>query len=86
MKRTKEEDDGDYQFNLALEQPYRKLLNQENGKQVNGMLVIEIIPKDRNSTLQIPKNGDRIRAYGAWVTDNPHRWNEIHPAWEIEVI
>ena len=68
MKGTKE-DDGDYQFNLALEQPYRKLLNQENGKQVNGMLVIEIIPKDQNSTLvQIPKNGDRIQPYGAWVT------------------
>jgi cell division protein YceG involved in septum cleavage len=60
MKGTKE-DDGDYQFNLALEQPYRKLLNQENGKQVKGMLVIEIIPKDQNSTLvQIPKNGDRM--------------------------
>ncbi len=38
MKGTKE-DDGDYQFNLALEQQYRKLLNQENFKQVNGMLV-----------------------------------------------
>jgi hypothetical protein len=35
MKGTKE-DDGDYQFNLALEQPYRKLLNQENYKQVKG--------------------------------------------------
>lgn len=32
MKGTKE-DDGDYQFNLALEPPYRKLLNQENYKQ-----------------------------------------------------
>ena len=46
MKGTKE-DDGDYQFNLALEQPYKKLLNQVNIKQVNGMLVIEIIPKDQ---------------------------------------
>ncbi|MFL6421750.1 MAG: hypothetical protein ACJ71P_20420 [Nitrososphaeraceae archaeon] len=67
MKGTKE-DDGDYQFNLALEQPYRKLLNQENYKQAKGMLVVEIIPKDQSSTLvQIPKNGDRIQAYGVCV-------------------
>jgi hypothetical protein len=55
MKGTKE-DDGDYQFNLALEQPYKKLLNQVNIKQVHEMLVIEIIPKDQTSSLvQIPK-------------------------------
>ena len=35
MKGTKEID-GDYQFNLALEQPYRRLLNQVNDKRVNG--------------------------------------------------
>lgn len=82
MEGTKE-DDGDYQFNLALEQPYIMLLNQENYKQ--GMLVVEIIPKDQSSTLvQIPKNGDRIQAYGVWVTDNPHGWNELHPTWELK--
>jgi cell division protein YceG involved in septum cleavage len=86
MKGTKE-DDGDYQFNLALEPPYRKLLNQGNFKQVNGMLVLEIIPKDQKSSLvQIPKNGDIIQAYGAWVTDNPHGWNELHPVWELKKI
>ena len=75
MKGTKE-DDGDYQFNLLLDQPYKKLLNEQNNKQVNGMLVTEIIPKDQSSSLvQIPKNGDRIEAYGVWVTDNPHGWN-----------
>jgi hypothetical protein len=86
MKGTKE-DDGDYQFDVALEQPYRKLLNQENYRQVNRMLVVEIIPKDQSSTLvYIHKNGDRILAYGAWVTDNPHGWNELHPAWELKDI
>jgi hypothetical protein len=51
------------------------------------MLVIEIIPKDQNSNLvQIPKNGARIEAYGAWVTDNPHGWNELHPAWKVRII
>jgi hypothetical protein len=86
MKGTKE-NDGDYQFNLQLEEPYKKLLNNENIKQVNGMLVTEIILKDQNlSTVQIPKNGDKIEVYGAWVTDNPHGWNEIHPAWQIKIL
>ena len=86
MKGTKE-DDGDYQFNLFVDQPYKILLNEQNNKQVNGMLVIEIIPKDQGSHLiQVPKNGDRIEAYGAWVTDNPHGWNEIHPAWIVRIL
>lgn len=86
MKGTKEED-GDYQFNLELEQPYKKLLNGENVKQVSDMLVVEIISRDQGtSTVQMPKNGDRIEVYGAWVTDNPHGWNEIHPAWKVKII
>ena len=49
------------------------------------MLVIEIIPDDQNlSVVRIPKNGDIIEAYGAWVTDNPHGWNELHPAWKVK--
>jgi hypothetical protein len=88
MKGTKE-DDGDYQFNLQVEEPYRKLLNGENVKQISGMLVVEIIPQDQSlpaTDVQIPKNGDRIEVYGAWVTDNPHGWNEIHPAWRVKIL
>lgn len=86
MKKTKE-DDGDYQFNLVVNSQYKRLLNLENDKRVNGMLVMEIIPKDQNSTsIQIPKNGDRIEASGALVTDNPHGWNEIHPVWKLKVL
>jgi hypothetical protein len=72
---------------LVVQEPYKKLLNQVNSNQVNGMLVIEIIPNDQNSSVvQIPKNGDRIEAYGAWVTDNPHGWNELHPAWKVKIL
>jgi cell division protein YceG involved in septum cleavage len=88
MKGTKEPD-GDYQFNLALEQPYKRLLNYVNNNRVNGMLVIEIIPRDQisNPYVQIPKNGDRIEAYGAWVTDNlAGGWNELHPAWKVKIL
>jgi hypothetical protein len=43
MKGTKE-DDGDYEFSLDVEQPYKKLLNDQNKSHRNGMLVVEIIP------------------------------------------
>ncbi len=87
MKGNKEFD-GDYQFNLALEQPFKKLLNQVNDKQGKGMLVVEIIPKDQNSNLvQIPKNGDRIHTYRALVNDNlAGGWNELHPAWNVKIL
>jgi hypothetical protein len=40
MKGTKEPD-GDYQFNLALESPCKRLLNYVNNNNVNGMLVMK---------------------------------------------
>ena len=87
MSATKQSD-GDYQFNLDLEPPYKRLLNDVNNNHVNGMLVIEIIPRDQinNPFVQIPKNGDKIEAYGPWVTDNPHGWNELHPAWKVKIL
>jgi len=86
MKDTRE-DDGDFQFNLELEPQYKQLLNNENNNQVQGMLVIEIISKDQGtSVMHVPKNGDKIEVYGALVTDNPHGWNEIHPAWKITIL
>jgi hypothetical protein len=81
--------DGDYQFDLDVTGQSKRLLNQVNNNQVNGMLVIEVIPKDQNSNnpfVQIPKNGDRIEVYGPWVTDNPHGWNELQPAWKIKIL
>lgn len=81
------QDDGDYQFDIDVDEPYKRLLNDGNINQVNGMLVVEIIPKDQNNPdVTIPKNGDRIEVHGAWVTDRLHGWNEIHPAWNITVI
>ena len=54
------------------------------------MLVIEINPKDQDSSMiEIPDEGDKVRVVGAWVTDDPDGypgWNEIHPAWQIEIL
>ena len=86
MKETME-NDGDYQFNLELDSQYKQLLNDENNKQVQGMMVIEITSYDQQSNaVQIPNNGDKIEVYGALVTDNPHGWNEIHPAWKVIIL
>jgi hypothetical protein len=87
MKGTKE-DDGDYEFSLDVEQPYKRLLNDANNSHRNGMLVVEIIPADQSlSAVQIPTNGDRIEVYGSWVTDKPaFGWNEIHPAWIVKIL
>ena len=80
-------EDGDYQFKLAVQKPYKKLLNEVNIKQLQGMLVVKIIPKDQNSTyVHIPKNGDRIGAYGALVIDNLKGWNELHPVWNVTIL
>jgi hypothetical protein len=87
MRGTKE-DDGDYEFTIDVDRPYKKLLNDQNNSHWGGRLVVEIIPKDQNlSSVQIPKNGDRIEVHGAWVTDNlAFGWNEIHPAWIVKVL
>ncbi|MDQ3902108.1 MAG: hypothetical protein M3247_00440 [Thermoproteota archaeon] len=87
MKGTKE-DDGDYQFTLDVEQPYKKLLNDQNNLHASGRLIVEIIPRDQNiPAVQIPKNGDRLEVHGAWVTDNlAGGWNEIHPAWIVKIL
>jgi hypothetical protein len=45
--KGKKESDGDYQFNLDLGHPYKKFLNDVNNNCVNGLLVIEIIPRDQ---------------------------------------
>ena len=87
MKGTKE-DDGDYEFTIDVEQPYKKFLNDQNNAHWGGRLVVEIIPTNQNlPTVQIPKNGDRIEVHGVWVRDNlAFGWNEIHPAWIVKIL
>jgi hypothetical protein len=80
--------DGDFKFYLDDEDEYKKLLNEENYDRANGLLVVEVIPDDQDSSsIQIPEDGDRVRVVGAWVTDEgAGGWNEIHPAWRVEVL
>src|SRR5215212_2250904 len=80
--------DGDYKMYLEVENGYKNLLNEENDAKTDGLLVIEIVPEDQDSSMvEIPKDGDRVRVVGAWVTDEgAGGWNEIHPAWIVEIL
>ena len=81
---TKKMDDGDYKFLLNVEDKYKYLLNEKNDGKTDGYLVVEIVPPDQGkSGVILPKEGDRVHVWGAWVTDKPKGWHEIHPAWKV---
>jgi hypothetical protein len=84
VKHTKKMDDGDYKFFLEVDSKYNFLLNDKNRDKTDGFLVVEIVPKDQNAkTVDLPKEGDKVHIWGAWVTDKPKGWHEIHPAWKV---
>ena len=68
--------DGDHHVDLVPDEGYEWLLNGAN----EGQLVTEIMPRDLGR-LPVPKVGDHLTLVGAYVTDTPHGWNEIHPMW-----
>jgi hypothetical protein len=81
---TKKMDDGDYKFLLNVEDKYKYLLNEKNKDKTDGYLVVEIVPPDQGkSGVILPKEGDHVHIWGAWVTDKPKGWHEIHPAWKV---
>jgi hypothetical protein len=84
VKHTKKMDDGDYKFFLDVDKKYDFLLNDKNREKTDGFLVVEIVPKDQDiAGVYLPKSGDQVHIWGAWVTDKPKGWHEIHPAWKV---
>ena len=84
VKHTKKMDDGDYKFFLDVDKKYDFLLNEKNNQKTDGFLVVEIVPKDQDiAGVSLPKAGDQVHVWGAWVTDKPKGWHEIHPAWKV---
>ncbi|MGA8485425.1 MAG: hypothetical protein WB706_13630, partial [Nitrososphaeraceae archaeon] len=85
VKHTKKMNDGDYKFALKVRDQYKDLLNKINNKKTSGYLIVEIVPKDQkhNEDVVKPKTGDKVDVWGAWVTDKPKGWHEIHPAWKV---
>jgi hypothetical protein len=84
VMHTKKMDDGDYKFLVKLDDKYGFLVNDNNDEKTDGFLVVEVVPKDQDiSTVDLPKEGDKVQIWGAWVTDKPKGWHEIHPTWVV---
>ena len=91
--------DGD--AHIALDPDNKSVLNLVNAMHGHRTLIVEAVCdhppasvntdalavcKDFRSAITIPKEGDRVRVTGAYVTDRDNGWNEIHPATRIEVL
>jgi hypothetical protein len=84
VMHTKKMDDGDYKFLLKLEDKYQFLINDKNDEKTDGLLVVEIVPGDQDlQNVVLPESGDKVHVWGAWVTDEPKGWHEIHPTWQV---
>jgi hypothetical protein len=84
VMHTKKMDDGDYKFLLKLEDQYQFLVNDKNEEKTDGLLVVEIVPPDQDlQNIVLPESGDKVHVWGAWVTDEPKGWHEIHPTWQV---
>ena len=84
VMHTKKMDDGDFKFFLKLDDKFKFLTNEKNNDKTDGFLVVEIVPTDQGkSGIILPKEGDRVHIWGAWVTDKPKGWHEIHPTWKV---
>ena len=85
VMHTKKMDDGDYKFFLKVDDPFKFLVNEKNNDKTDGFLVVEIVPADQNSAGALPMEGDHVKVWGAWVTDKPKGWHEMHPTWKVVV-
>ena len=80
VMNTKDMDDGDYRFLFKLDDKYEFLLNDNNDEKTDGLLVVEVVPADRDiQSVSLPKEGNKVHVGDAWVTDEPKGWHEIHP-------
>jgi hypothetical protein len=84
VMHTKKMDDGDYKFLVKLDDKYEFLVNDKNDEKTEGLLIVEVVPKDQDiSTVDLPQEGDKVHIWGAWVTDEPKGWHEVHPTWVV---
>jgi hypothetical protein len=80
---TKKMDDGDYKFLVKLDKKYDYLVNDKNDEKTDGLLFVEVVPKDQNlKTVDLPKEGE-----STYLGRMGHRqakgWHEMHPTWQV---
>jgi hypothetical protein len=84
VMHTKKMDDGDYKLFLKLDEQFKFLANEKNNEKTDGFMVVELVPPDQGTNgVILPKEGDHVHVWGAWVTDKPKGWHEIHPTWKV---
>jgi hypothetical protein len=84
VMQTKKMDDGDYKLFLNLDEKFKFLANEKNNEKTDGFMVVEIVPPDQGTNgVILPKEGDHLHVWGAWFTDKPKGWHEIHPTWKV---
>ena len=80
VKKMFRASDGDVHFQLVVDQPYLYLLNAANAD----VLIVELMPRD-GGHLPPPPVRSHVVLTGAWVTDEEHAWNELHPVWSESI-
>jgi hypothetical protein len=84
VMHTKKMNDGDYKLFLKLDEQFKFLANEKNNEKTDGFMVVEIVPPDQGTSgVILPKEGDHVHVWGAWVTDKPKGWHEMHPTWKV---
>ncbi len=92
------EADGDIHIRVTVDAAYSYMLNNSNVSGQHGDMVVEpvcthtITQADAvsactgfSNTVYIPNVGEHVVIVGAYVTDQNHGWNEIHPVTSITV-
>lgn len=99
IDRIDHKPDGDFHIRLKLDSAYSSMLNKKNNSVQGGDLVIEPICETKptqidaisacrnyQSNVIVPTVGTRVQVVGAYVLDNIHGWNEIHPVTSVTVL
>ena len=48
------------------------------------LLLVKVVQKDHDlNSVDLPKEGDKVHAWGSWVTNKPKGWHEIYLTWEV---
>ena len=92
-------DDGDIDVRLAVDSPYKNLLNAGNISNLNGHLQTEAICQvpihaadaaracqGFNGSVRVPPNGTHVQVSGSYVLDTNHGWMEIHPISDLRIV
>jgi len=80
---VRSEADGDRHVDVLPAKGYRGFLDAGDLQSQHGGLLLEIMPGQH---LTVPTEGERIAAFGTWVYDTDHGWNEMHPVWAIRTL